>query len=197
MGIVIAGGYLIFSKENTSGYTIPYISVVKKDIANAGGIAVGKAGNFAKNIVVSGVADALEVVSKKTDTLIGDAVTSVKTQALNLLKGSIDKKVESLAVELGVDLNTGGAPQAVSTLSPIAFAIKSGIPAYFTIKNRESGSVVYEINWKDGKIDKGQINKGGTNVVFHSWDQPGEYPIKFKITSEKGVREYDVLISII
>ena len=31
IGIALAGGYLIFSKDKTSGYTIPYISVIKKD----------------------------------------------------------------------------------------------------------------------------------------------------------------------
>src|SRR3989344_4479455 len=198
IGIALAGGYLIFSKENTSGYTIPYITVIKKDIADAGVTAVGKAGNFAKNAFIAEAADALEAVSVKTEELIGETVVSVKTQALNFLKGTIDKKVESLAVELGVDLNSGGAPtQASIALNPISFAIKSGTPAYFTIKNRESGSVVYEINWKDGKIDKGQIGKGETKVTMHSWDQPGEYAIKFKIASEKGAREYDVSISIL
>ncbi len=197
IGIAIAGGYSILSRENTSGYTIPYISVVKKDIADAGAGAIGKVGDFAKTTLAAKASDALESVSKEVGDLADDAVVSVKTQTLNFLKGIIDSKVESLAVDLGVNLNDPGSIPATTSVSPIAFAIKSGSQAYFTIKNREAGAVVYEINWKDGKIDKGQINKGETKTVSHSWEASGDYLIKFRMTSEKGAREYEVSISIL
>lgn len=197
IGIALAGGYLVLSKENTSGYTIPYITVARRDIADAGGATLEKAGNFAKTTLGAKTDDALRSVSEEVNNLVGDAVVSVKTQALNLLKGAVNNSVEGLAVDLGVNLNDSGSVSAGAQLNPIAFAIKSGSPAYFTIKNRESGAVVYEIIWKDGKIDKGQINKGESKVVSHSWDSAGEYMIKFRITSEKGSKEYEVSISII
>ena len=197
IGIAIAGGYLIFSKENTSAYVIPYISVIKKEAVDLSGNVIQKTGNFAKNILAVKASDALEAASVEVENLISEAAVSVKTQTLNLLKGSIDKKVESLAVDLGVDLGVSEPVQTTTLLSPIVFAIKSGTPAYFTIKNRETETVAYEINWKDGKIDKGQIGKGKLEVVSHSWSAAGEYSIKFRITSEKGARDYEILISII
>lgn len=197
LGVAIAGGYSLLSKENTSGYTIPYITVTKQEIADISGNVAGKAGDFAKNTLLAKTSDVLESVSGGVDEFVDDAMTSVKTQALNFLKDSVDKKVQSLAVDLGVDLNSNSSAQAPTIINPIAFAIKSGTPAYFTIKNREVGAVVYEISWKDGKIDKGQIGKGETKVVSHSWEVPGEYLIKFRITSGKGAREYEVSMSII
>ncbi len=188
--IAFAIGFLVLNKENVSEYAMPYINDAKRGAAES-------AGDFAKNVLLAKAGDALTVASDKVSDLTEDAIDAVQAKTLNSLKKTVDQKFKDLADGIGVDLGGGGATQTSSLSTPVGFAIKSYTQAYFTIRNKDAGAVAYEINWKDGKIEKGQINSGVVKTVSHAWTSAGEYLIKFRIISGNAVREYDVPVSIL
>lgn len=194
--IVFAAGYFVFNKENVSGYTIPFISVSAKDAVQTGNQALSKMTQVSKETFSAKAADFSGMLTEKAGELADNAMTAVKTEAFNLMKGVITKKVDNLAADLGVSpVQSGGSGSPAS--NPVSPSIKSGTPAYFTIKNSEQVAIDYIIDWKDGKSENGQVAKGESKIVSHSWSKSGEYVLQFKINSAGGTNEYQVRISIL
>lgn len=198
IGMVLAGGYYIFNSGEVSGYTIPFLSVSKNDTAQAGSQAISNIQTAAKETLLASAGQLTDTIAKKVDSAAKDAMTAVKTEAFNLVKGAVEKNVDNLAAGLGINTSqSGSSDPVVSNPDPISLSVKSGSPVYFTVKNSEQASINYVIDWMDGTNETGQIAKSGSRTVSHSWSNAGEYLLQFKIRSLSGSNDYKVRISIL
>lgn len=197
MGILCAAGYFVFTAVNVSGYRFPSVGISGKGTTQGGGQAISGVVDAMKKKFLSQMADVVDVVKQNADTLAQSAIVSAKTEAFKLLSNAVNDKVKSVATGLGISASGSAGASGGSTVIPVQSAIKSGAPAYFTIKNSESEAVHYAIDWNDGKNESGQIAKGESQIVSHSWMKAGEYVLQFTIESSGGTNKYQVTISIL
>ena len=196
IGIVVAAGYFVFNMKNVSGYTIPFINVSQKDAVQAGNQVFSKAAKATKETFSAKTSGMINMLTEKAGALANDSLTAIKAEAFDLVKGAIAKKVDNLAVDLGIgSAQSGNSGSAVS--NPISISIKSGTLVNFTIENNEQGVIDYTVDWKDGKSESGKIAKSESKIVSHSWTKAGEYILQFKISSPGKSKEYQVGISIL
>ena len=200
--------YALFTKENTFVYRFPALKKVQETelvqaiISKLENIGEPKNNGLPETspqqIIQGGAKKILDkaqegvgaTIEKISDTVSG-VVNNLKSEALQLVKGTVDKKVETLGEKLGVDVQ-----QTASSISesPIIFGVKAGAAAYFTIRNREAGAIDYRVDWQDGSTDSGALQGNKSAVLSHRWEKPGTYLLKFTITL--GGKGNDYLISI-
>ncbi len=197
VGIVFAAGYFVFSAGNVSGYTFPFIGASQKVAARVGNQAISSVTSAVKKNFAAPAGDLMTAAAQSIDTLAQNALASAKTEVMKALTGAVKKNVDTMAASFGVSTQGSGAPAGSADVSPIQSAIKSGAPAYFTIRNNEQGTIQYTVDWKDGKAETGQVLKGQSQIVSHAWNKVGEYVLQFKIESSGGINEYQIMISIL
>lgn len=206
LGLLIAGGYFLLTKDNASSYTIPFIEVRTKEIAKKIGEVAGGLKEYAANqatTTVSALTDSItETVLEKSKQLISQVIDGAKTETFQIFRQTVNEKVDNIGANLGVDIEQLGAVVPLPAATPasenqIVFGIQSGTPAYFTIKNRESEKIYYEADWQDGQKSNGEVAAGKSAVLSHKWNNAGEYHLQFKIKNSRGQKTYPVTISII
>lgn len=202
LGTVLVGGYFLLTRENASSYTIPFIEVRTKEIVEKLGSVAGGVKKYAAGqatATVSVLADNFtDTVLEKSEQLVQQVFDGAKNSAFKFFRQSVNQKVDSVGANLGIDvqqLGTEVPPPAPE--SPIVFGIGAGTPAYFSIKNREAEKITYEAAWQDGKKSIGEVAAGKSVVISHQWSSSGEYYPKFKITTSRGSKIYEIAISVI
>ena len=203
LGLLIAGGYFLLTKDNASSYTIPFIEVRSKEIAEKINGAVGGLKNYAAGqatTTVSALTNNLAgAILEKSRQATSQIIDGAKNETFQIFRQAVSQKVDNIGTNFGVDVQEIGkevAPPSPAE-SPIAFGIQSGAPAYFTIKNRENEKIGYEADWQDGKKNSGEVAVGKSITLSHEWNSAGEYHLQFKIKNSKGEKIYQVSISII
>ncbi|TSD03248.1 MAG: hypothetical protein Athens071426_270 [Parcubacteria group bacterium Athens0714_26] len=120
-------------------------------------------------------------------------VDQVKLGAYNVLKNSIDQKVDNLAKDMGVNAqNANSAAVGSETASTIFFSVKVGVLAYFTMENTENEKLNFNIDWQDGTTGSGSLDQKSTIILSHSWSKAGNYQIKFKMIYQSKEKEYNI-----
>jgi len=185
--LIAGASYYLFSKDNTSSYTFPDMRHEERE-ALTGSLSAAVDGIKAVIPKIIGSA------AQKGEEAAAKLENKLKESTFEFLKNSLNTKLENFGESLGVDIH--GVPPKTEEASPVIFAIPADTPAYFSIKNRELQSASYEIDWRDGEKDKGNLGVGKELVVSHSWKRGGDYEIKFKITSGDKVKDYQIVLSI-
>lgn len=202
LGAVLAGGYFLLMRENVSSYTIPFIEVRRKAaLEKINETASSLRNYFAGQATATAselAGDLAETFLEKSEQLVQQVFDGAKNTAFNFFRQSVNQKVDSVGVNLGIDVQRLGRelpPPAPE--SPIIFGIPAGSLAYFTIKNRESEKISYEADWQDGNKKTGEIAVGNFVILSHHWNSSGEYYPKFKITTSRDEKIYEIAISVI
>jgi len=219
LGMVLAGGYFLLNQENVSSYTIPFIEIRTKEVTDKIGSLAGGLKKYVTGqatVTVSVLAnDLADTLLERSEQLVSRVADGVKTETFKIFRQAVNEKVDNVSqavsekvdrvgANIGIDIQQLGtevlppvpAPTPTSE-SPIIFGIKSGTPAYFTIKNREKETIVYEVNWQDGREGSGEIVVGKSAILSHEWNSAGEYHLQFKIQNSKGEKIYQITISVI
>ncbi|MBI4991594.1 MAG: hypothetical protein HZB99_00025 [Candidatus Harrisonbacteria bacterium] len=190
LGLGGMSSYFILTRTNFSSYDFP--DFIRKNIP---------AGS-ATNVVLTGKTEAaagklsglLDSVAERSEEIIEKAEEKIKEQVFKIFKDTIDKKIETVGESLGVEVKRVVQPDSES---PIVFGVKTGIPAYFSIQNRERESIRYEVDWRDGTKDGARLESGKEEVLSHKWEKAGNYLLKFKIINFKGEKIYNISITIL
>ena len=183
LAILVIGfaGYILLNKTNISSYSFPWID------------KNGKVSGAVSEKISKGASQIIDIVADKGKEIVDGIVDKVKLETFKIVKDMVDKKVESVGINLGVDV--GGLPNGNNF--PVVFSVKIGTPAYFTIQNNEQETIFYEADWGDERKDVGSSEKGKGAVLSHKWGRVGDYYINFKIMLSGGVKNYKILISVL
>lgn len=165
-----------FGELTTSGFGV---------IAN--GVAAGTA-------AIGAAAEKVVQLVSDPGALAASVVQGAKSQVLESFKEYADKKIDSFAEQLGVSVEKT-APVAENPSFPIAFGVKAGTPAYFTLKNSGSAPANYFIDWKDDQTERGILNSQESKTVSHQWNRLGEYKISFQFYGHQE-KESQIIVSI-
>ncbi|NCN52884.1 hypothetical protein GW950_00265 [Candidatus Wolfebacteria bacterium] len=186
--VIASAAYLALSRDNNSEYSFP---ILKGRDALVSTFQRVKEENL-DGAVSAGIDSLLAAFSDKVSSTIDAVVDDVKVETFKKVKDVVNDKVDSIGENAGIDI------QGVMTEppNPIIYTVEAGSLAYFTIVNKDSKSLEYKVDWKDGKNNTGSLEKGEKIVLSHEWDKAGEYFIKFKITTIGKEREYQVSINI-
>ncbi len=194
--LAISGGYFLLNLESVSSYPIPFIEVTKKDFAKSAGQVSENFLDYGNSLATSTIARVAGQAAEKTKEIFSNIIDGAKTEVFKVIKGTVNKKVDSIGVDLGVDvgrLNNELASKEIQ--SPVIFTIKIGSPAYFTIKNKESGILQYNVDWQDGKLESGKLTAGQSKLLSHAWLEAGQYEINFKVSDQERAKEYAITIA--
>ena len=193
--IIGTAGYFILNRENLSQYSFPEFK--NKNIIPdffrgvEGGSSAG--GVLSRvDLLINGENGILEKAANKAELALEKIVDDFKFETFEKIKSAMNEKVDSLGKGAGINIEVG----KVEEINPVAFSVKSGTPAYFTIVNRDDNGLDYEADWQDGNKDAGIIKIGEKRTLSHNWTKAGEYLIQFKIISKGEEKDYQFLISI-
>ena len=203
VALIIGGIYFAVDKDNLSQYTFPEFDGKKvlKSVFQRAKEGNLDAGISLKTDSIIGEGDnfftkAIEGVESVVDSVIDD----IKLETFKKFKDAVNKKVDDLGKNAGVDVdinvNTGGGSAASRSADPVVFTMKSQDPAYFTVVNREDKNIEYEVDWQDGNKDSGTLDEDERAILSHKWSKPGEYLIQFKIIKIGEEDNYQFLINI-
>ncbi len=194
--LAIGGGYFLLNRESVSSYPIPFIEVTKKDFAKSVGQVSENLLDYGNSLATSTTASLAGQAAEKTVKIFSNIIDGAKTEVFKVIKGTVNKKVDSIGVDLGVDVGRlNNEPAAKEIQSPVIFTIKTGAPAYFTIKNKENGVLQYEVDWQDGKSESGKLAAGQSKLLSHAWLAVGQYEINFKVSDQERAKEYAIAIA--
>lgn len=199
---VLAGGYFLLNRENASSYTIPFVELRRKAVSENIGKTAGNLKNYLSGQATATVLELADDLAatflEKSEQTVSLAIDGAKTETFRFFSKAVNEKVNTVGENLGVDVQKIGKEIAPPEReSPIIFGIQAGIPAYFSIKNRESEKISYEVDWLDGNKKSGEVAVGKSATVSHQWNSSGEYHPKFKIITSRGEKIYEVAISVI
>jgi len=189
LGLAGMSGYFVFNKTNISSYEFPEFIRKKVAVDAAADKVLGAKIEEAKGLLPK----LLDSVTEKGEEIIEKVENKIKEQVFKVFKDTINQKMETVGESFGVDIKQVAKPDSES---PVVFGVKTGIPAYFSIQNREKASMRYEIDWDDSSKDGGKLEKGKEEVLSHKWEKPGDYLLKFKIIG-KEEKIYNISITIL
>lgn len=172
--------YIMF--WDNSGKTTDQLGIKTKNMANT------ISDIFSKD----GLSQAAGKITDKTKDLFSGAVDQVKLGAYNVLKNSIDQKVDNLGKDLGVNAQNADTATNSGAVSTIFFSVKVGVLAYFTMENTENEKLNFNIDWQDGTTGGGSLNQKSAIILSHSWSKSGNYPVKFKMIFQSKEKEYNI-----
>ncbi|TSC96095.1 MAG: hypothetical protein Athens101426_498 [Parcubacteria group bacterium Athens1014_26] len=190
--VLAVAAYLYLGKERVFKYvmfwdnsnkTTDQLGIKTKNMANA------VSDIFSKD----SISKTTDKITDKTKDLFSGVVDQVKLGAYNVLKNSIDQKVDNLAKDMGVNAqNANSAAVGSETASTIFFSVKVGVLAYFTMENTENEKLNFNIDWQDGTTGSGSLDQKSTIILSHSWSKAGNYQIKFKMIYQSKEKEYNI-----
>ena len=199
--ILIAGaaGYYIFNRDNFSRYSFPEFgqkNIALSDFFREVGSGKSTDGILSQvDLMINGEDGLLEKVADKVESAAEKIVGDFKFETFQKIKSAVNDKIDDMGNSVGISVGVGKIREAGKT-DPVAFSVKSGTPAYFTLANRDNDKLDYEADWRDGNKDAGTIKIGDKKALSHNWAKAGEYLIQFKITTNGEEKNYQFLISI-
>jgi vacuolar-type H+-ATPase subunit H len=192
-GIALVGataGFL-FIGSNDFNYDFTGLDLNKDKIASTTASTIRNTKTKASDLL----SVALEEAKNKGNELISFTTEKAKEYAFNILKKEVEKKIEELGEKAGLDINS--LNDSLLKDDVVAYSVKKGQSAYFTIKNNKDGLLKYKIDWLDGEIEEGDLVREGESVVLsHIWFNSGEYLLTFKTINSEEERQHKVLISV-
>ena len=195
LGIALIGGagYFLFFKNNTFSYKMPKLEFSEERVASMASSTIGNI----KNKVVdtfSGITDQLQ---NKAEEIVSSSIDKAKNYAFDVFKQGVEDSVNKLGEKAGItSVNINSAD--TTTGNPIAYSVKKGVNASFTIKNSEEDTLKYKVDWLDGNSSSGELTEKDQSIVLtHKWAKAGEYLISFNISNSSGEKTYKVFISVL
>ena len=195
IALVSGAAYWASNRDNLSEYSFPEFG--NKDILNSA-FQRAKESDFTRSILsranlMMGEGDVLlEKAANQAESAITNIVNDFKFETFQKIRDTVNERVDTLSRGVGIEVNGN----EINEISPLAFSVKSGILAYFTLINRENKALSYQVDWQDGNKDEGALEIGGRKVLSHKWTKTGDYLIQFKIITETGEKKYQFSISI-
>ena len=195
LGVALIGvaGYFLFLKNNTFSYKIPGLGLSEDRVTTMASTTVQNI----KNKVSDTFSDITDQLQTKAEEIITSSVDKSKNYAFDVFKQGVEEGVNKLGEKAGITgVNINSAD--TTTGNPIAYSVKKGASASFTIKNSEEDALKYTVDWLDGNSNSGELAKKDQSVVLtHKWSVAGEYLINFNITNFEGEKIYKVFILVL
>ncbi len=193
LAIAVGGFYFLFNKEKTYDFLFPGVNRANQAEKS---FSLNDVATASKNFLIASKTNFVNKIKEaagRSESLVEETSENAKTGVFNFFKKSVNDSVDSVGNKFGV--NVGKSHQILT----LKYSIKAGQPAYFSIKpsaeNEED--LKYEIDWGDGKSEKGEIKNGKTKIVSHIWTNEENYIIKLKIIGGIQSAEYEESIMVI
>lgn len=202
--------YFGFKKEKVFGFSFgPGFNFLKELVPsspkdynqnfNSFKDSVSEKGKGAVSFLKNEIGESFNKTIDKSKSLIDQTVSKAKGTIFGVVEESLNK-TENIAGEiLGVKSNSAADGSDLLTES-IAYLTKINTPLSFVIKNlsaRSGKDMRYRINWGDGKQTEGELLSGQNIVISHAWSEEGEYLVKFKITADSNIFDYQIKVLVV
>ena len=139
-----------------------------------------------------GVEQGKQLLSQASEGAAEKTKSELLPVALGFVERSALQAVEGLGNLLGVQPQGERKSIFPDLISIIRYSTKINEPVYFSIKNPlgQAGDFNCEIDWGDGATESKVVNEGDSKKISHSWQNEGEYLIKFRIEAAGGIIDY-------
>lgn len=116
---------------------------------------------------------AYAVVEKTGKEAVDEAQSYIDT-----MLASVKKNVTDISGLTFIDNNDSSNTQNRS----FSFVIRVNEPAMFVVKNNEEDDLSYSVDWGDGDISAGTVEKKSEKIVQHAWNTVGDHTVKYNNT---------------